>query len=110
MTAWWSRRAHGGRSVAYCRSLVECLDTSAFDKSGLDAKKFSERANLVRILHDDGSMGVYAHLKENLDLAVERVNLLERLSFNGQGEPDAATQWQLFSLLGASLRNEAKAL
>ncbi len=38
---------------------------SAFDKSGLDAKKFSERANLVRILHDDGSMGVYAHLKEN---------------------------------------------
>lgn len=38
---------------------------SAFDKSGLDAKKFSQRANLVRILHDDGSMGVYAHLKEN---------------------------------------------
>ena len=38
---------------------------SAFDKSGLDAKKFAERANLVRILHEDGTMGVYAHLKEN---------------------------------------------
>jgi MSHA biogenesis protein MshI len=54
--------------------------------------------------------GLYAHLKANLDLPVERVDLLERLSFNGQGNPDAATQWQLFHLIGASLRHEAKSL
>jgi MSHA biogenesis protein MshI len=54
--------------------------------------------------------GLYAHLKANLDMPVERVDLLDRLSFTGQGEPDAATQWQLFHLIGASLRHEAKAL
>jgi MSHA biogenesis protein MshI len=54
--------------------------------------------------------GLYAHLKANLDMPVERVDLLDRLSFSGQGEPDAATQWQLFHLIGASLRHEAKAL
>jgi MSHA biogenesis protein MshI len=54
--------------------------------------------------------GLYAHLKANLDMPVERVDLLDRLSFAGQGEPDAATQWQLFHLIGASLRHEAKAL
>lgn len=54
--------------------------------------------------------GLYDHLKANLDLPVERVDLPGRLSFNGQGDPDAATQWQLFHLIGASLRHEAKAL
>lgn len=54
--------------------------------------------------------GLFAYLKANLDMPVERVELLERLSFAGQGEPDAAAQWQLFHLFGASLRHEAKAL
>ena len=54
--------------------------------------------------------GLYAHLKGNMDIAVERVNLLERLGFNGEGEPDATQQWQLFHLIGASLRHETKAL
>jgi MSHA biogenesis protein MshI len=54
--------------------------------------------------------GLLAHLKSNLDIPVERVDLLERLSFNGRGAPDAATQWRLFHLFGASLRHEAKAL
>ena len=54
--------------------------------------------------------GLYEHLKANLDMPVERIDLVERLSFNGQGSPDAATQWQLFHLIGASLRHEAKAL
>jgi negative regulator of sigma E activity len=39
---------------------------------------------------------------------VERVDLLERLSFGGRDAPDAAAQWQLFHLIGASLRNETK--
>lgn len=31
--------------------------------AGLDKEKFATRANVVRILHRDGSMAVYAHLK-----------------------------------------------
>jgi len=54
--------------------------------------------------------GLLEHLKANLDLPVERVDLLERLSFNGRDDPDAATQWNLFHLIGASLRHESKAL
>ena len=54
--------------------------------------------------------GLYEHLKTNLDIPVEHVDLPGRLSFNGQGNPDIATQWQLFHLIGASLRYEAKAL
>jgi MSHA biogenesis protein MshI len=54
--------------------------------------------------------GLYAHLKGNMDIPVERVDLLERLGFNGQGAPEPAVQWQLFHLIGASLRHEAKAL
>ena len=34
-----------------------------FYTGGSDIDKYGERANLVRILHDDGTMGVYAHLK-----------------------------------------------
>jgi MSHA biogenesis protein MshI len=54
--------------------------------------------------------GLYEHLKGNLDMPVERIDLAACLSFNGQGEPDAQTQWRLFHLFGASLRHEAKAL
>ena len=54
--------------------------------------------------------GLFEHVKANLDIAIERVDLPERVSFNGQGEPDPATQWQLFHLMGASLRHEAKVL
>jgi murein DD-endopeptidase MepM/ murein hydrolase activator NlpD len=37
----------------------------AFDyyDGGLDRKKYGERANFVRILHDDGTMAVYVHLR-----------------------------------------------
>jgi len=54
--------------------------------------------------------GLYARLKANLDIPVERVDLLGRLGFNGQGAPGPALQWQLFHLIGASLRHEAKVL
>jgi murein DD-endopeptidase MepM/ murein hydrolase activator NlpD len=33
-----------------------------FNKGGTDLKKFADKANHVRILHDDGTMTVYAHL------------------------------------------------
>lgn len=34
-----------------------------FEGAGLDMEKFATRANYVRVLHDDGSMAVYAHLQ-----------------------------------------------
>ena len=36
---------------------------SDFSKAGLAKEKFGGRANFVRILHDDGTMALYAHLK-----------------------------------------------
>lgn len=36
---------------------------SDFERAGLNAEKFAGRANHIRILHDDGSMAVYAHLR-----------------------------------------------
>ena len=36
---------------------------SDFDKAGLNREKFGGRANFIRILHGDGSMALYAHLK-----------------------------------------------
>ena len=53
--------------------------------------------------------GLLDHLKANLDIPVERVNLLEHIGFEGQ-VPDTAAQSQLFHLIGASLRHESKAL
>jgi len=33
-----------------------------FNKGGTDLKKFVDKANYIRILHEDGTMAVYAHL------------------------------------------------
>jgi murein DD-endopeptidase MepM/ murein hydrolase activator NlpD len=44
---------------------------SDFDKAGLNLEKYGGRANFVRILHDDGTMGLYAHL--DLDGVLVRV-------------------------------------
>jgi hypothetical protein len=54
-----------GTPVLAARDGVVMQVESAFDKAGLNQQKYSDRANVVRILHDDGSMAVYAHLAEN---------------------------------------------
>lgn len=53
--------------------------------------------------------GLYEHLQGGLDLPVERLDLLECFDFRRGATPDAAAQWQLFHLIGASLRPETKA-
>ena len=35
-----------------------------FDRAGLDLEQYGGRANFVRIVHDDGTMALYAHLRE----------------------------------------------
>lgn len=52
--------------------------------------------------------GLTAHLAGNLSVAVEGVNLGEKLDVDAGW--DAPTQWQLFHLAGASLRVEPRAL
>jgi len=58
---------------------------SGFNGGGVNRKEYAERANLVRILHDDGSMAVYAHLQENgvLVRAGERVALGQQIAHSG---------------------------
>lgn len=53
-----------GTPVFAARDGIVMQVESDFDKAGLDMEKFGGRANYVRILHPDGSMGLYAHLKE----------------------------------------------
>jgi murein DD-endopeptidase MepM/ murein hydrolase activator NlpD len=54
-----------GTPVLAARDGVVMQVESGFDRAGLNRQKYSERANVVRVLHDDGTMAVYAHLQEN---------------------------------------------
>ncbi|HSR64524.1 MAG TPA: M23 family metallopeptidase [Xanthomonadaceae bacterium] len=53
-----------GTPVLAARDGVVMQVESDFDKAGLNMEKYGGRANFVRILHDDGTMGLYAHLQE----------------------------------------------
>jgi murein DD-endopeptidase MepM/ murein hydrolase activator NlpD len=54
-----------GTPVLAARDGIVMEIESDFDKAGLNLEKFGGRANFVRILHDDGTMALYAHLQEN---------------------------------------------
>lgn len=52
-----------GTPVLAARDGVVMQVEKHFDRAGLDRNRFATRANHVRILHEDGSMAVYAHLQ-----------------------------------------------
>jgi murein DD-endopeptidase MepM/ murein hydrolase activator NlpD len=52
-----------GTPILAARDGVVMQVESNFTGAGLNREKYGARANLVRILHDDGSMAVYAHLR-----------------------------------------------
>lgn len=52
-----------GTPVLAAREGVVMQVESDFDKASLNREKFGGRANFVRIVHDDGTMALYAHLK-----------------------------------------------
>lgn len=60
-----------GTPVVAARAGTVMQVESDFSKAGLKQEKYGGRANFVRILHDDGTMGLYAHLK--LDGVLVRV-------------------------------------
>ena len=74
-----------GTPILAARAGVVMQVESDFDKAGLDREKFGGRANYVRILHDDGSMGLYAHLRpEGVLVRVgQRVKTGQRIGLSG---------------------------
>ena len=54
-----------GTPVLAARDGVVMQVESDFAKAGLSLEKFGGRANFVRILHEDGTMALYAHLQES---------------------------------------------
>jgi murein DD-endopeptidase MepM/ murein hydrolase activator NlpD len=52
-----------GTPVLAAREGVVMQVESNFDRAGLDREKYGGRANFVRIVHDDGTMALYAHLR-----------------------------------------------
>lgn len=55
--------ADEGTPVLAAREGVVMQVEDDFEGAGLDREKFGGRANLVRVLHADGTMAVYAHLQ-----------------------------------------------
>ncbi len=114
---YFARRVEIGMSQILGRAVEERADL--FERIGLELQRtfdhFDRQFRYVPIAKvllgaEPQETGLFEHLKENLDIAVERVDLVGNISFNGHGTPDAATQWQLFHLIGAALRHEAKVL
>lgn len=56
-----------------------------YERAGLSAETFAGRANFVRIVHDDGSMALYAHLKPDgvLVRVGQRVRKGETIGLSG---------------------------
>jgi hypothetical protein len=74
-----------GTPIVAVREGVVMQVESDFDKAGLNREKYGGRANFIRILHDDGSMAVYAHLKpEGVQVRTgQRVRLGQRIGLSG---------------------------
>lgn len=74
-----------GTPVLAARAGVVMQVEDDFEGAGLNREKFAARANLVRVQHADGSMGVYAHLQPESVLVVPgaRVRVGQRLGASG---------------------------
>ncbi len=74
-----------GTPVIAAREGTVMMVESDFDKAGMNLAKYADRANEIRIVHDDGTMAVYAHLK--LDGALVRpgqhVAAGQRIGYSG---------------------------
>ena len=74
-----------GTTVVAARAGTVMQVESDFSKAGLKQEKYGGRANFVRILHDDGTMGLYAHLATNGVLARvgQRVSAGQQIGLSG---------------------------
>lgn len=66
-------RVDEGTPVLAARDGLVIQREHGFEGAGLDFEKYAQRANHIRVLHDDGSMAVYAHLQpDSVIVAVGR--------------------------------------
>lgn len=74
-----------GTPVLAARAGTVMQVESDFSKAGLKQEKYGGRANFVRILHDDGTMGLYAHLATNGVLARvgQRISAGQQIGLSG---------------------------
>lgn len=75
-----------GTPVLAARDGVVMQIESDFDQAGLNLEKFGDRANFIRILHDDGTMALYAHLKPDGGVLVrpgQRVRAGQQIGSSG---------------------------
>ena len=74
-----------GTPILAVREGVVMQVESDFEKAGLNREKYGGRANFIRIVHDDGSMAVYAHLKpEGVQVRTgQRVRKGQRIGLSG---------------------------
>lgn len=74
-----------GTPVLAARDGVVMQMEADFDESGQDAGADTARANFIRILHDDGTMAVYAHLRAGgvLVRSGQHVRRGERIGWSG---------------------------
>ena len=74
-----------GTPVLAARTGTVMQVESDFSKAGLKKEKYGGRANFVRILHDEGSMALYAHLATNGVLARvgQRVSAGQQIGLSG---------------------------
>jgi murein DD-endopeptidase MepM/ murein hydrolase activator NlpD len=74
-----------GTPVLAARDGVVMQVENDFAKAGLNRERYGGRANFIRILHDDGTMGLYAHLREEgaLVRVGQRVRLGQQIGLSG---------------------------
>ena len=74
-----------GTPVLAARDGVVMQVESDFDQAGMNLEKYAGRANFIRILHDDGTMALYAHLKaDGVHVRVgQRVGTGQRIGLSG---------------------------
>jgi murein DD-endopeptidase MepM/ murein hydrolase activator NlpD len=74
-----------GTPVLAAREGVVMQVENDFAKAGLNRERYCGRANFIRILHDDGTMALYAHLREEgaLVRVGQRVRVGQQIGLSG---------------------------
>ncbi|AKC87389.1 M23 family metallopeptidase [Pseudoxanthomonas suwonensis] len=98
-----------GTPILAARGGVVMLVESDFERAGLDRERYGGRANYIRILHDDGSMALYAHLKpEGVQVRVgQRVRQGQRIALSGNTGFSTAPHLHFVVQVNRGMRLEA---
>jgi len=95
-----------GTPVLAARAGTVMQVQAGFQGNGQDREHDLGRANLVRVLHEDGSMAVYAHLKHNGALVRQgqRVQAGQRIGLSGNTGFSAAPHLHFAVQVNAGMR------